>query len=51
MGKVVYHSLQQDGTITHYDINFNGQVLKNVAAHLVESVVEQKHEHAASGEK
>jgi hypothetical protein len=45
VGKVVYHSLQQDGTITHYDINFNGQVLKNVAAKLVESIKEQTHEH------
>ena len=45
IGKVMWHSLKRDGTITRYDIKFGGQTLKNVPAALVESIKEQKHEH------
>ncbi len=45
MGKVVWHSLERDGTINRYDIKFGKKILKNVPSALVESVKEHTHEH------
>ena len=45
MGKVVWHSLKKNGTITQYDIKFGRRVLKRIPARLVKSIKEQKHEH------
>jgi hypothetical protein len=44
-GKVIWHSLMEDGTITRYDIKFGKKVLRGIPAGLVEAVKEQQHEH------
>ena len=45
MGKVVWHSLKSDGTISRYDIRFGDRVLRRIPARLVESINEVTHEH------
>tara|TARA_B100001123_G_scaffold451206_1_gene628472 strand:- start:9856 stop:10005 length:150 start_codon:yes stop_codon:yes gene_type:complete len=44
-GKVVWHSLKKDGSITKYDIRFGGKILRGIPAALVESIKEVQHEH------
>ena len=45
VGKVVWHSLKNDGTVARYDIRFGNKVIRSVPARLVESIKEQQHEH------
>jgi len=42
---VIWHSLESDGTINHYDIKFGKKILKNVPSALVEAVHGRQHEH------
>ena len=46
-----WHSLQKDGTINHYDIQFGNRLVRNIPAYLIESIHEQKHEHEEKLEK
>jgi hypothetical protein len=45
VGKVVWHSLKKNGTITQYDIRFGNRILKGVPVRLIESIKEQDHKH------
>ena len=45
VGKVVWHSLERDGTIAQYDIKFGNKTIERIPAALVESVSEDTHEH------
>jgi len=45
IGKVIWHSLKRNGTITQYNIRFGKKVLRGIPAGLVESIKEQQHEH------
>ena len=47
VGKVIWHSLMSDGTITQYDIKFGEKLVRNIPASLVESIEETQHEHAS----
>jgi hypothetical protein len=51
VGKVIWHSLRRDGTITQYDIRFGNKVLKNIPSKLVEAVKEAQHEHVEREER
>jgi len=45
VGEVTWHSLEKDGTITHYDIRFGRKTVSNVPADLVEAKKVQEHKH------
>ena len=44
---MTWHSLQKDGTVTHYDIRFGRKTVSNVPASLVEAKKVQEHKHEA----
>tara|TARA_R100000808_G_scaffold24984_1_gene60185 strand:+ start:13680 stop:13880 length:201 start_codon:yes stop_codon:yes gene_type:complete len=46
VGKIVWHSLDRNGAIGHYDIVFGKKTLKNVPARMVEAAASKTHEHA-----
>ena len=46
IGEVKHHTLFEDGSITHYDIQFGNKLIKSIPAHLLEATEMQKHKHA-----
>ena len=51
VGKVTWHSLKRNGTVTQYDIRFGRKMIRGIPAALVETVKEQQHEHEERLEK
>ena len=45
MGKVIWHSLDHNGTIAQYDIRFGRHVLKRIPSSLVEAQEVKEHKH------
>ena len=46
IGEVKHHTLYEDGSITHYDVQFGKRLVKQIPAHLLEATEMQKHKHA-----
>ena len=46
IGEVKHHTLYEDGSITHYDVQFGDKLIKSIPAHLLETTEMQKHKHA-----
>tara|TARA_R100000008_G_scaffold55387_1_gene33978 strand:- start:226 stop:444 length:219 start_codon:yes stop_codon:yes gene_type:complete len=51
IGEVKHHTLFEDGSITHYDVQFENKFIKRIPADLLEIVKMQEHKHEASGEE
>jgi len=47
VGKITWHSLDKNGAIGHYDIDFGEKSLENVPASLVEADLQKEHKHEA----
>jgi len=45
IGKVLWHSLNEDGGIGVYDMKFGDTIVRNILAEDVEAVVVQEHKH------
>ena len=46
IGEVKHHTLYKDGSITHYDVQFEDRLIKSIPANLLEATEMQKHKHA-----
>ena len=46
IGEVIYHTLLEDGSITHYNVKFGNRTIKNIPANMLEASKIQKHKHA-----
>ena len=46
VGEVIHHTLYEDGSITHYDVQFGNRLIKQIPADLLEATEMQKHKHA-----
>jgi len=51
IGEVKQHTLFEDGSITHYDVQFENKLVKRIPANLLEIVKMQEHKHETSGEE
>ena len=47
VGKVLWHSLNENGVIGAYDMKFGNTIVRNLLAEDVEPVVAEGHEHPA----
>ena len=47
VGKVLWHSLNENGVIGVYDMKFGNTIVRNLLAEDVEPVVAERHEHPA----
>ena len=45
VGKVLWHSLNENGEIGVYDMRFGNTVVRNLLAEDIESIVEKTHKH------
>ena len=46
IGEVKHHTLFEDGSVTHYDVQFGNKLIKQIPAYLLEATKMQKHKHA-----
>jgi hypothetical protein len=46
IGEVKHHTLLEDGSITHYDVQFGKKLVKNIPSNMLEVTKIQKHKHA-----
>ena len=46
IGEVKHHTLLEDGSITHYDVQFGNKLVKNIPSSMLEATEMQKHKHA-----
>ena len=46
IGAVKHHTLLEDGSITHYDVQFGNKLVKNIPSSMLEATEMQKHKHA-----
>tara|TARA_R110000824_G_scaffold60853_22_gene162502 strand:+ start:1910 stop:2068 length:159 start_codon:yes stop_codon:yes gene_type:complete len=51
VGKVTWHALKRDGTVTQYDIKFGKKTLKGIPAALVEATNVKEHKHEGREER
>ena len=45
IGEVNHHTLLEDGSITHYDVQFGDKTIKNIPSDKLLAVKEQSHKH------
>ena len=49
IGEVKHHTLYEDGSITHYDVQFENKLVRQIPAKLLGVVKMQEHKHGTSG--